>query len=124
MINYNWSSADQRDLNVVLGLAWLVVYTITLLLVIAVSYNQFIGYHDGDNLGIVALLTQMFLSGIFSNSNKRKTEELEANNTIDNSKNEVSNKKTKPNILLIIFLAEFLLFSVALLYGNIAQLIH
>ena len=112
---FKLSPADQQDWDYTVKIVWFFAYVFSLLMVIAVSYNQFIDYHVGDELGLLSLFVQAFLSGVFSypNKNKKDTEELKAENADDTP------EETKPSVLLIIFLVEFLLFSIATIYGNL-----
>ena len=126
MKTQDWISNEQRALYLLLFLAWLAAYVFCVFAVFCESFNQFVGHYGGEAFGVIALLAEAFLIGLFRNPQKDKkdTAESEADNVTDDSEESTPIKGTKPNIFLIIFLAEFLLFSVALLYGNIAQLIH
>ena len=114
MMLFKLSPAEQ-DWDYTVKIVWFIAYAFSLFMVIAVSYNQFIDYHVGDDLGLLSLFVQAFLSGVFSfpNKNKKDTEEPETDTANDTP------EETKPSVLLIIFLVEFLLFGIATIYGNL-----
>ena len=118
--------SPSQDWDYTVKTIWFVSYVFCVFTVFCESFNQFVGHYGGELFGTIALLAEAYLIGLFSNSNKnnKNSEEIETENAIDNPDENTSEKKTKVSILLVIFLAEFLLFSVALLYGNIAQLIQ
>ena len=125
MMLFKLSPADQQDWDDTVKTIWFVSYIFCVFTVFCESFNQFVGHYGGELFGTIALLAEASLNGLFWNPNKNKknSEETETDNAVDNSDEDTAEQK-KAGILLVVFLAEFLLFSIALLYGGIAQIIH